>query len=66
MVTMIVETNWMTYLVQGLSEVVLLVGIYLTYKQYKFQRLEAVEKADKQIAQNDIMIGLLKEIVGKK
>mgnify|MGYP001586198183 CR=1 FL=1 len=61
----VVEPNWITNLIQGIAGIAVFVGIWLAWKQYKYQRMESVEKANKQIAQNDEMIQLLKEIKSK-
>lgn len=62
MSAMIIETNWVTNAVQIVSLIGLIAAFILAWKQYKYQKMESVEKADTQIKQNTEMIRLLKKI----
>ena len=62
----VIAPNWITNLVQGLAGIIVVVSFIIAYKQYKYQKMESVEKANKQIAQNDEMIKLLTQIRDKK
>lgn len=62
MATMVVETNWVTTVSQIFAMIMLLVSFWIAWQAYRYQKMESVQKADKQIAQNDVMIGLLEKI----
>lgn len=58
----VIEPNWITSAIQIIAGLVIPISLWLAWKQYKYQRMESVQKADIQIQQNSEMIVLLTEI----